>query len=468
MVRNMSLCVLKPDACERKIEYDIINDIQNSGFETICFKKLNLSREDIDVLYYESKDQPYYEDLVEYLRSGPVICFIAKKENAVDELNKLVGATNPIDAEDFTLRKKYGQNILKNTIHSSNDNRLIEEIKQLYKVDDISKIITFPCYFKLKDGTFCHTVAENCYEGEKIIGIPKYFCSQSDDVFDIRYFNGIGYFRNDSYSESITYAKLFGNGNIDRIKRYGEDLCVYDISQVERVYNPFDKAREIYNYEGCDIVLKDAKEILNIMVKHLDIPLCDIGIEGSILLEGHRSNSDIDIVVKGIKSTTKLKENFNKLGLLEQIRLYDERDSKLIFSRRKKYKSFYTVAEMIEQEKLRTVGLINGRRFWMQPILGSNLLDIGDRIIKKCGTIKIEGMILDSKYSYLWPAHYKVEDYNGEVFSVECYDPVYMNQALLGDIVYLEGPLYKDIATGEKIIIYSPWNNDLQIFKKQN
>ena len=123
---------------------------------------------------------------------------------------------------------------------------------------------------------------------------------------------------------------------------------------------------------------------------------------------------------------------------------------------------------MVEQEKKRTVGLINGRRFWMQPILGNNYLDIGDRIIKKFSNIKLDCMVIDSKYSYLWPAHYKIEDYNGEVYKVECYDPVYMNQAELGDSVHIEGPVYKNIETGEKIIIFSPWNNDVQIFKKEN
>ena len=104
----------------------------------------------------------------------------------------------------------------------------------------------------------------------------------------------------------------------------------------------------------------------------------------------------------------------------------------------------------------------------MQPILGNNLLDIGDRIIKKFGNVKLDCMIVDSNYSYLWPAHYKVEDYSGEVYSIECYDPIYMNQAELGDSVHIEGPVYKNIETGEKIIIFSPWNNDVQIFKKEH
>lgn len=461
---EVSLCVLKPDACERGLENQIVEDIQKAGFETMCFVKKVLTEEEIGVLYLESKDQVYYKDIVKYFTRGPVVFFLVKKENAIDDLNKLVGSTNPLKADEGTLRKKYGQNILENTIHSSNENRLLDEIKKLYTVDTLEDIITFPCYFKLKNDTLCHTVAENCYEDGKIIGIPKYFRT-NDDIFNVRYFDGKSYFRTDSYMESILYAKLFDVCEVRKVDKYDEEICVFDMKDVVRVYNPFVKSIELYNYDGDDKVLLDAKEILHIMTNYLEIPLKDIGIEGSILLEGHKPNSDIDIVVKNVTSIRKLKSKFNTLSELSNIKLYNSDDCKLIFSRRKKYKSFTSVNEMIEQEKKRTVGLINGRRFWMQPILGSNVLEMENRKVSKIGNISLDGLIIDDSYSYLWPSYYKFKDNTGICYKIECYDPIYMNQAMLGDHVHVEAPIYKNKETGEQIVVLSPWNDDVQVLK---
>lgn len=75
MLIEKTLCLLKPDVCERNLEHEIIQDIQQEGFEVICFKKKKLTIRDIEVLYAESRQQPYYKYIVEYLSEGPVIFF---------------------------------------------------------------------------------------------------------------------------------------------------------------------------------------------------------------------------------------------------------------------------------------------------------------------------------------------------------------------------------------------------------
>mgnify|MGYP003309972130 CR=1 FL=1 len=463
---SVTLCVLKPDAYQRNIVDNIINDIQKEGFETTNFVKKRLTVEDVCVLYHESKEHPYFLELLSYMTSGITVFFLVKAKDAVNRFNNFVGTTNPACSEQGTLRKKYGLSILKNTIHSSNANRLYFEIKQLYNVESIDDLINFPYYFKLKDGTICHTVSEHCYEDGKIIGIPKYFRVDSIER-DSRVINGYHYSRNNSIEESILYSKLFTNTQVKKVNRFGEDLCLFNVDDIERIYNPFEKAKELYYYEGEEEILKDTKLIINIMINDLGILLENIGIEGSILIEGYQTNSDIDIIVKGEYSVQKLKENFNLLRKNKFIKLYDKSDLSLIFSRRKKYASFNTLDEMLEQECNRTVGLINGRRFWMQPILGSNYLEMQDnRRLHKLETFCSNAEVIDSSNAFLWPTYYTVYNKHYGQVKVECYDPVYMNQAIKGDLVYINTPMYIDLDTEEKIAILAPWVKESQVFKK--
>jgi nucleoside-diphosphate kinase len=466
MKDNVTLCVLKPDAYERKIVDNIINDIQKEGFETTNFVEKRLTVDDVCVLYYESKEQPYFLDLLSYMTSGVSVIFLVKASNAVNRLNDFVGATNPSCSVEGTLRRKYGLSILKNTIHSANANRLYFEIKQLYNVESAEDLINFPYYFRLKDGTICHTVSEHCYESGKVIGIPKYFRVDTTER-DSRVINGYYYGRNNSIEESILYSKLFTNTQVKKVNRFGEDLCLFDVSEIERIYNPFEKTKELYQYDGNEKILNDTKLIISIMINELGIALDDIGIEGSILIEGYQENSDIDIVVKGIESVKKLQENFGLLKGNRFIKLYDKTDLSLIFSRRKKYASFDTLDEMLEQECCRTVGLINGRRFWMQPILGNNYLEMQEnRRLHKLEIFCSNAKVIDSSNSFLWPTYYTIHNKHYGLVKVECYDPVYMNQAVKGEQVYIKAPMYIDLDTEEKIVILAPWIKESQVFKK--
>lgn len=463
---DVTLCVLKPDAYERKITDNIINDIQKDGFETTNFVQKRLTVDDVCVLYHESKEQPYFIDLLSYMTSGISVFFLVKAKDAVNRFNDFVGATNPSSSAEGTLRRKYGLSILKNTIHSSNANRLYFEIKQLYNVECTSDLINFPDYFRLKDGTICHTVSEHCYETGKVIGIPKYFRVEASER-DSRLINGYHYGRNNSIEESILYSKLFTNTQVKKVSRFGEELCLFDVNDIERIYNPFEKAKELYQYLGEETILNDTKLIISIMMNELGVSLDDIGIEGSILIEGYQQNSDIDIVVKGIESVRKLQENFGLLKENRFIKLYDKSDLSLIFSRRKKYESFDTLDEMLEQECRRTVGLINGRRFWMQPILGNNYLEMQEkRRLHKLDTFCSRAEVVDATNAFLWPTYYTIYNKYYGLVKVECYDPVYMNQAVKGEQVYINAPMYIDLDTEEKIVVLAPWIKESQVFKK--
>ena len=463
---DVTLCVLKPDAYERNIIDSIISDIQKEGFETTNFVQRRLTVDDVCVLYHESKEQPYFIELLSYMTSGTSVFFLVKAKDAINRFNKFVGATNPACSGEGTLRRKYGLSILKNTIHSSNENRLCFEIKQLYDVESTSDLINFPYYFKLKDGTICHTVSEHCYEAKRVIGIPKYFRVEASER-DSRLINGFYYGRNNSIEESILYSKLFTNTQVRKVSRFGEELCLFDVSDIERIYNPFQKAKELFHYEGEDVILSDAKLIISIMMNDLGISLDDIGIEGSILIDGYQQNSDIDIVVKGIESVKKLQENFGLLKGHRHIKLYDKADLSLIFSRRKKYASFDTLDEMLEQECHRTVGLINGRRFWMQPILGNNYLEMQEnRRLHKLETFDSRAEVIDSSNAFLWPTYYTIYNKHYGLVKVECYDPVYMNQAVKGEQVYINAPMYIDLDTEERIVVLAPWIKESQVFKK--
>lgn len=463
---DLTLCVLKPDAYGRNIIDNIISDIQKEGFETTNFVQKRLTVDDVCVLYHESKEQPYFIDLLSYMTSGTSVFFLVHAKDAVNRFNDFVGATNPACSNEGTLRRKYGLSILKNTIHSSNANRLCFEIKQLYNVACTSDLINFPYYFRLKDGTICHTVSEQCYEANRVIGIPKYFRVEASER-DSRFINGYYYGRNNSIEESILYSKLFTNTQVKKVSRFGEELCLFDVNDIERIYNPFEKAKELYQYDGEEAILKDAKLIINIMMNDLGISLNDIGIEGSILIEGYQENSDIDIVVKGIESVRKLKENFGLLKGNRLIKLYDKADLSLIFSRRKKYASFDTLDEMLEQECYRTVGLINGRRFWMQPILGNNYLEMQEnRRLHKLETFDSKAEVVDSSNAFLWPTYYTIYNKHYGLVKVECYDPVYMNQAVKGEQIYINAPMYIDLDTEERIVVLAPWIKESQVFKK--
>ena len=116
---EQTLSIIKPDAVERNLQEEIKIEFKNNGFEIINEKKIHISKEEAEKFYKVHESKPFYNDLCQYLSSGPIIVMKLQKENAVLENRKLMGATNPQDADDGTLRKKDGISIDKNSVHGS-------------------------------------------------------------------------------------------------------------------------------------------------------------------------------------------------------------------------------------------------------------------------------------------------------------------------------------------------------------
>ena len=114
-----TLSIIKPDAVERNLQNKIKQEFINKGFEIIKEKKIHISKVEAERFYKVHESKPFYNDLCAYLSSGPIVVMTLQRENAVMENRKLMGATNPVDAEAGTLRKKYGISIDKNSVHGS-------------------------------------------------------------------------------------------------------------------------------------------------------------------------------------------------------------------------------------------------------------------------------------------------------------------------------------------------------------
>lgn len=125
---NRTLTIIKPDAVSAGNAGKIINDIIQAGFKIVAMKLVQLSPEQAGKFYEVHKERPFYKDLVSFMSSGPIVPMILEKENAVADFRKLIGATNPANAEEGTIRKKYATNVEKNAIHGSDsdENAAIE------------------------------------------------------------------------------------------------------------------------------------------------------------------------------------------------------------------------------------------------------------------------------------------------------------------------------------------------------
>ena len=114
-----TLSIIKPDAVERKLENEIKEMFIKNNFKIINEKKIKIEKMEAEKFYQVHETKPFYSDLCTYLSSGPIVVMILEKENAVLENRKLMGATNPKDADEGTIRKKFGISIDKNSVHGS-------------------------------------------------------------------------------------------------------------------------------------------------------------------------------------------------------------------------------------------------------------------------------------------------------------------------------------------------------------
>ena len=125
---EQTLSIIKPDAVDRNLDNEIKEIFKSKGFKIVKEKKIQIEKSEAEKFYKVHETKPFYNDLCAYLSSGPIVVMILEKENAVIANRELMGATNPKDAVDGTIRKKYGLSIDKNSVHGSDslDNAKIE------------------------------------------------------------------------------------------------------------------------------------------------------------------------------------------------------------------------------------------------------------------------------------------------------------------------------------------------------
>jgi len=116
---EQTLSIIKPDAVERNLDNEIKELFKNKGFSIVKEKKIQIEKSEAEKFYKVHETKPFYNDLCAYLSSGPIVVMILEKDNAVLGNRELMGATSPKDAEEGTIRKKYGISIDKNSVHGS-------------------------------------------------------------------------------------------------------------------------------------------------------------------------------------------------------------------------------------------------------------------------------------------------------------------------------------------------------------
>ena len=116
---EQTLSIIKPDAVERNLENEIKVLFKNNRFNILKEKKIQITKSEAEQFYKVHETKPFYNDLCAYLSSGPIVVMLLEKEDALLGNRKLMGATNPKDAEEGTIRKKYGISIDKNSVHGS-------------------------------------------------------------------------------------------------------------------------------------------------------------------------------------------------------------------------------------------------------------------------------------------------------------------------------------------------------------
>ena len=119
MEKNTTFTMIKPDAVEKGYIGGILKKINEAGFKIIALKLTKLTKESAEEFYKIHENRPFFNDLISYITSGPIIAAILLKENAVNDFRKLIGNTNPEEAEEGTIRKIYAKSIDANAIHGS-------------------------------------------------------------------------------------------------------------------------------------------------------------------------------------------------------------------------------------------------------------------------------------------------------------------------------------------------------------
>jgi nucleoside-diphosphate kinase len=136
MAHNRTLTMLKPDALENGHTGKIIDMIIQAGFTIKAMKMTQLSKEEAEEFYAVHSERPFYGELVEYMTSGPIVAAILEKDNAVEDFRKLIGATDPSEAEEGTIRKYYAESKARNAVHGSDSDENAEIESEFHFFED--------------------------------------------------------------------------------------------------------------------------------------------------------------------------------------------------------------------------------------------------------------------------------------------------------------------------------------------
>ncbi len=135
---NRTLAIIKPDAVGKNVIGEIVSKITQAGFKVIGLKLTRISKQQAGVFYEVHKERPFYGELIDYMVSGPIVPIALEKENAVEDFRKLIGSTDPTQADEGTIRKLYGESKAINAIHGSDsDENATKEIAFFFSASEI-------------------------------------------------------------------------------------------------------------------------------------------------------------------------------------------------------------------------------------------------------------------------------------------------------------------------------------------
>ena len=138
MASERTLSIIKPDATERNITGRIISKLEEAGLRVIAQKRVWWKKKDAKKFYEVHKGQPFYKDLVTFITSGPIVLQVLEGEGAIAKNRSVMGATNPVDAEPGTIRKDFGVNHQRNSVHGSDSSETAKkEIGLCFKKSEI-------------------------------------------------------------------------------------------------------------------------------------------------------------------------------------------------------------------------------------------------------------------------------------------------------------------------------------------
>ncbi len=114
-----TLVIIKPDAVSKNIIGEIISRFERNGLRVAALKKIKMDKEEAKGFYIVHKDRPFYESLTDFMSEGPIVVMVLEGEDAISRVRKIMGATNPAQAEEGTIRKDFAENIERNAVHGS-------------------------------------------------------------------------------------------------------------------------------------------------------------------------------------------------------------------------------------------------------------------------------------------------------------------------------------------------------------